>query len=182
MKWILFLSLLLNGVLIVLLIREKARPPLERIIIETVQLRPKELPAETSKTPEKEILAPEAPNKSPSPGPEVMRSMREKKDNTRKDFLMGELGFSEEDLAQMARLKELHQLEIEKVMRSDKSQDGQFSLSSRKKLINLEQRYLENVRKFLGPSRWERYERFRAEFNQRGSEESENVPFVFMEP
>ena len=187
MKWILILSLFLNGILIVLLIQEKGRPPLERIIIESAPppsshqapLAPQGVALENSQfdTPKRKQVKSEN-----SPDPKAVRAMMDKKESARKDFFQRELGFSEEDLAQLDGFKEAFQLEVEQVMKSHKSADGNLSLASKKKLLDLEHRYLETSKRFLGTARWDRYERFRAEYNQRGAEESENVPFVFMEP
>ena len=188
MKLILALSLIGNVVLGYFLLSAKEEAPrLERVIIETHAegRSEKTTPRETKKVPGFNLEKEE--QKTSAPLPEIphfeaveFQDAGEKMETDRNEFFIQQLGMSEEKIAEHQRLREEFHRKSSEFWAKKPMQEPSFD--ERRKMIDLEEEYHQSLEKLHGSKNWERYQKFRENYNQKGFKEQteENRPFIFM--
>lgn len=184
MKWLLALSLILNGVMAFLLLRPTPAP-VERLIIEThgpvapkvYETRAHEVAPMPQKSEEKKA---EKPSQTASLIDEkTFDELSEKVESDRTEFLTQELGLSLETIEKGQSLKAQYQRAMGKFF--EKSEEPSFD--ERRKMIALEEKLHNDLRDLFGPKKWERYQRYRDKYNKashRRTSDNENMPLMYM--
>ncbi len=184
MKFLLAASLLSNVALAILLLRPAASPGRERLIIETHNEPRSLVPAVPS--PEKLVSSPDpvaqrsAP-RDPGPAvPEEFQEAAEKMEADREEFLSEELGVSEEKLQAHQRLREEFFREMGQLWQ--KAPMRELSFAERRQMIDKEEAFHQRLEALHGKKNWQRYQKFREAFNQKGYRKQleDNGPFIFM--
>jgi hypothetical protein len=197
MKWLLGVSFILNLILGFKIYNHVPEAPQERLIIEShselqnrVHPRPhKECSpkvivkkcqdhlsksAESSENEEKSESVPE-----PFPEPEEWILAEEKLETKRVRFFEEELQMSPIQVEQYRDLKGKFESQLRSVSEPDVAEE---SFETQRSRIDIEENYHEKVKKLFGRERWERYQQFRKQHNQRRFNlgNQENDPFIFM--
>lgn len=187
MKVLFGLSLVINFVLgYFLVIRKPEKEIIERVIIEThaqkVQEKNKEkLPPQVNGVPKKEEAATTENEFIVSDfGPSEFQDAGEKMEVDRTEFFTDKLGMSEEKIAEHNRLRMEFFQESAKMWPSKPMREPTFA--ERRKLIDLEEEFHKKLEKLHGKKNWERYQKYREEYNEKGFklQNEENRPFIFM--
>jgi hypothetical protein len=164
MKWILILSVILNGVLGFLLTQKKE--VVREEVVEKVIVKKSD-----PQIVEKKVIVQvpgEAPEAVPAPKEFDERDMEDSvvdvvKD--KEDFLVGKLGLSEKELKQIESAKQRYYESYQKVLPPD--QPGILSLEKRKALIQLEEQRDSEFARALGPRKWKEWQTFRDSYNEK---------------
>ena len=192
MKIVLAISLILNVVLgIFLTKKEEQKPVLERLIIETHE-KPKEVklnetrghvvqdvnpaPKTKEKKKEEEIKAPEFYSFEN----DDFQDAGEKMEAERVEFLTTKLGLPEEKVAKHKELREQYFKDTTKFW--NKSPMGEMSFKDKRRLVDLEEKLYQDLEKLYGKKNWDKYQKYREDYNQRGfkNQQEQNQPFLFM--
>lgn len=187
MKLFLGLSLLINLILgYFLVMRKPEKEIVERVIIETHAQKQDKAP----KTPppvktEKKAATESTKNTEPEPaflgfGPSEFQDAGEKMEVDRTEFFVHKLGMSEEKIAEHNRLRMEFFQETSKMWPKKAMREPTFE--ERRKLIDLEEDFHKKLEKLHGKKNWERYQKYREDYNEKGFklQNEENRPFIFM--
>lgn len=189
MKIFLGLSLAINMILgYLLLTRKPEREVIERVIIETHADRDKKINSEPLpnpiKTKDPKSLS-EKPTEEKLPeyqtfGPSEFQDAAEKMEFERTDFLTHKLGLSEEQMAQHRQLREEFYQSTAALWPKKPMQEPSFD--ERRKMIDVEENFHKQLEKLHGKKNWERYQKYRESYNEKGFklQTEENRPFTFM--
>lgn len=190
MKIFLGLSLALNMILGYLLLTKKPeKEVIERLIIETHANREKKVsPEPLSSSPIKTTGTKAVSDKPaeeklpdyPTFGPSEFQDAAEKMEFERTDFLTHKLGVSEEQIAQHRQLREEFYQKTADLWPKKPMQEPSFE--ERRKMIDLEENFHKQLEKLHGKKNWERYQKYRESYNEKGFklQTEENRPFTFM--
>lgn len=164
MKWVLLVSLLLNGFLGWKL--SQKNEIVREEIVEKVIVK-KSAPEII----EKKIIV-EAPGKAPEAvaAPKEfdeteMEDMVVDVHKDREDFLVGKLGFTESEFKKIESVKQDFYERYQRILPSD--QIGALSLEQRKAILQLEEERDAEFARALGPQKWREWETFRDSYNQK---------------
>lgn len=189
MKIALGLSLLLNLVLVVLIMRQDSRPKLERIVIEKYaeekpsSLEPQSLAATVKPNKKKkkvdaeghEIFDPQDFTQ------EEFSELAQAPDIARKEYMTIELNIPDEKLQKHEELRLEYFTATSKFHTQDPT--GELSLADRKMMLQLEETYQEKVRKLYGAANWEKFDKYRRKYNAdviKRSRSDGTPPFLMM--
>lgn len=163
MKWVLAVSVLLNGILAwkVLQKKEVVREEIvEKVVVKNA------LPQVI----EKKVIV-EVPEKtSETPRPlefdevEVEDTITDT-NKVREDFLVGKLGFSDREFKAIESVKQRYMDRYQKLLPADQS--GPLTLSQRKALLQLEEEREAEYARTVGPQKWREWESFRDNYNKK---------------
>jgi len=166
MKWMLVLSLILNGILGWNLLQKKE--VVREEIIEKVVVR-KSAPEII----EKKVIV-KVPGEAPvaaAPSVPVEFDEIEVEDTisdvnkTREDFLVGKLNFSEKDFQAIEAIKRNYMDRYQKLL--PPHEEGPLSLAQRKALLELEEERDRDFARAVGPGKWKEWETFRDSYNRK---------------
>jgi hypothetical protein len=164
MKWVLLLSLILNGVLAWRLSQKKE--VVREEIVEKIIVK-KSAPEVI----EKKVIV-EVPKKSPEETASVPRDFDEVAvtdtvedvNKTREDFLVGKLGLTEREFKAIEEVKKNYMERYQKIVSPDQPM---LTLEQRKALIQLEEERNAEFARAMGPDRWRQFENFRNDYNKK---------------
>lgn len=187
MKIILIVSLILNVVLGIFLVGKKNSPVMERTIIETHaeprQVKHRETRAHVVSpiTTEKEKSDPEntLPDMLDADQVEV-QDAGERMENERVEFLHNELQIPEATLREHQKLRNQFFQATGELWKN--SGTGELSFEQKRELIDMEEKLHQDLEKLYGKKNWERYQKYRDDYNRRGfkKQSEDNHPFIFM--
>ncbi len=165
MKWILLLSLVVNGVLGFQLLQKKEvvrEEIVEKVVIKEVA--PKIVEKKVSvEEPKKEVSA--EPPKMVEYDETDFNDVYEEMNEEREDFLRGQLGLSEKDFQAIENVKTKYYKKFNEVIPPDYR--GVITTDHRKKLIQLEEERDAEFARVIGTKKWESFTRFRDEYNRK---------------
>lgn len=195
MKIILSISIILNIILGYKIISGKPETPVkERLIIETHAEPRKEVvkPVETRG----KVVSPVPPKKEQEEEKKEKKDMEpaefigfdsyelqdsgERMETRRTDFMINELGMTEEKIQQHKELRNDFFKETSKFY--DKNPMGELSFEERRQLIDMEEMFHKRLEKLHGKDNWKRYQKFREDYNSKGYKKQmeDGQPFIFM--
>ena len=187
MKKLLLASIILNLILgYFLVFSRKETKVVERLIIETHADKKEELRQDEVKGAEleKKIKKPRSEADPEMPpfmnDPEEFQHAGEKMEEKRKEFLIEKLGMSEEKIAKHNRLRdEFYQ---QSAQFWQKNPMRELTFKERRELIDLEEGFYKKLEKLHGKENWQRYQKFRENYNDKGQKQQieEGEPFIFM--
>jgi hypothetical protein len=185
MKYFLILSLLINVVLtFILLTSEPQKEVRERLIIETHAKGPREevktIEKKSSTSLKKKKTDSPEMVMGPGPDPQEVQEAAEEMEEARMTFFTETLGVREEEIAEHNRLRHEFFKKTSQFWQNNPTLEPSFE--ERKKLIKMEEDFHAQLEKLYGKSRWEKYQKFRNNYNQKGYKKQmeENQPFIFM--
>lgn len=189
MKVLLGVSLLINIILGYFLLTKKPQVEIvERKIIETHAAPQNEVsrvetrghtvsPVEDEKKPKRKVEAlPDFAVHDQS----FFQDAGEKMESDRMEFLQEKLGLSEDKIAEHNRIRDEYFKKTAEFWQKNPMREPTFE--ERRKMIEMEEDFYSQLEKLHGKKNWERYQKFRENYNQRGykKQTEENVPFIFM--
>jgi hypothetical protein len=188
MKFVLGLSLIVNFVLgYALLTRKPEREVVERVIIET---HGTEKPADVQMIDTRNVVQPDISKKKvkknrdgidfiPMDSSE-MQEVGEKMEAERMEFMTTELGMNEEKIAKHNKIRD--EFFRKTSLFWQKNPMRELSFKERREMIQMEEELHTKLEKLHGKKNWEKYEKFREKYNQKGfkKQTEENQPFLFM--
>lgn len=164
MKWILLLSVILNGALTWQLLQKKEivrEEIVEKVVVKNAQ--PEII--------EKKVIV-EVPGKVKDSAPSPVEFDDVEVEDTisdvnkvREDFLVGKLGFSEKEFKAIESVKQRYMDRYQKSVPAD--QTGPLTLSQRKALLQLEEEREAEYARTVGPQKWKKWETFRDNYNKK---------------
>lgn len=184
MKVALGISILLNLVLAFFVMKEPKVIETERLIIEShTQPRVEEVSTKAA---------------APAPMPEVKEKKKkdavemvgldnhefqeagEKMETDRAEFMTETLGMSEEKIAKHNKLREEFFKQTAQFWQKNPMRE--LSFKERRQLIEMEENFYANLEKLHGKKNWEKYQKFREEYNSKGYKKQmeDGQPFLFM--
>jgi hypothetical protein len=186
MKALLGLSLLANFVLAYfLLIKKPEKEIVERVIVEThAQNQNNPQPIETRGHTVSDI---KQPKKSVEALPDFavhdqteFQDAGEKMENDREEFLQDKLGMTEDKIAEHNKIRDEYFKKTAEFWKKNPMRELNFE--ERRKMIEMEEDLYVKLEKLHGKKNWERYKKFRENYNERGykKQAEENQPFIFM--
>lgn len=164
MKWILFLSLLVNAVLGWRLSRKQE--VVREEVVEKVVLKRAE-----PQVIEKKVIVKvpgEVPESAPAPKEYDEKEVEDilvDVDKAREDFLRGNLGFSEQDFKKLESVKQRFYDRYHKLFPMDRP--GPLTLKERRAILDLEEERDAEYARAIGPEKWKEWETFRDSYNQK---------------
>ena len=171
MKIVLGVSLILNLVLGIWLLNQESRPPIERVVVEK-HAEEKLPPVEELKTLEP-LKSKKKTKKTTALGfeqfdpsdftPDEFGEMALAPDAARKEFMTSDLNIPEEKLLKHEELRMEYFASTSKF--TGQAPTGELSLKDRKEMLRLEEIYETKVRKLYGNENWERFEKYRQNYN-----------------
>lgn len=191
-KIILTLSLVANIALSYVLFTKSEGPELERIVIETPAERSGNLESSVSMTAAAPVVKVESTSKEENkksavsasfqdmPAESEIREASEKMETDRFEFMTNELGMTEEKVLQHNKIRENFFKKTSSFW--EKNPMRELSFKERRKLIELEEEFHNNLMKLHGKKNWEKYQKYRERYNERSfkSQMEDNRPSVFM--
>jgi len=188
MKYFLILSLLINVVLSYLLLtRGPEKEVRERLVIETHAEGPKveiKTLEEKPTKPKKVIKEKNSEGREfivgQGPDPQEVQEAAEAMEEERMTFFNEVLGVKEEEIAEHNRLRQDFFKKTADFWQKNPTLEPSFE--ERRKLIKMEEEYHSQLEKLYGKGRWEKYQKFRNDYNQKGYKKQmeDNQPFIFM--
>lgn len=179
MKIILGVSLLLNIVLAFFVMGKKTETKVverERLIIET------------HAAPAAPAAKPEVTEKKKDPAPaefvplesHEFQSAGEQMESDRVEFLTEKLGMSEDKIAEHNKIRDEFFKESTKFWQKNPMRE--LSFKERRQMLEMEEKVHARLEKLHGKKNWERYQKYREEYNLKGfkKQAEENQPFIFM--
>ncbi len=164
MKWILLVSVLLNGILGWKLLQQKE--VVREEIVERVIIKKSE-----PQIIEKKVIV-QVPGQAPEPiaAPKEFdeRDMEDSVENVvkaKEDFLVGKLGLSDTEFKKIESIKQRFYERYEKVLPA--KQLGSLTLVQRKAMLQLEEERDAEYARTLGPQKWKEWETYRESYNQK---------------
>lgn len=191
MKILLTLSVILNLILgYFLLVRkpEKEIIERERLIIEThgnqgqVQVEKTEPMTPTPPKNPSESKKKNSPPEISSPDQYEFQDAGEKMESDRTDFFSQNLGMNDEKIAEHKKIRD--EFFKQTALFWKKNPMKELSLNERRKMLDLEEEFLKKLEKLHGKANWEKYQKFREDYNGRGYKRQmeEGQSFMFMSP
>lgn len=192
MKLLFGLSVACNVFLGYSLMTKKNHQPevVERLIIETHADKPKKnkidiketrsvLPKEIKTVKESDDKKSDSPKFVAMESPELQEAA-EKMESERLEFLTTTIGLSEEKIAQHNKLRDEFYKETSSFW--GKNSMRELTFKERRQMLELEEKLHKDLEKLHGKKNWERFQKFREAYNQKGFEQQteENRPFIFM--
>lgn len=164
MKWILLVSVILNGVLFWKVLEKKEVVREEVVEVEKVIVK-KAAPEII----EKKVIV-EVPGEKQIAAPVEFDEVAVEDtvadvNKVREDFLVGKLGFSEKEFKAIESVKQRYMDRYQKIIPQDQS--GPLSLAQRKELLRLEEEREAEYARSVGPSKWKEWETFRDNYNRK---------------
>lgn len=186
MKIVLAISLILNVVLGIFLVGKKNTPVMERTIIETHgeprQVKMRETRAHlVSPVDEKEKKESQETLPEPMDIDQVeVQDAGERMENERAEFLHNELQIPEATLKEHQKLRNQYFQASGELWKA--SSTGELSFDQKRELIDMEEKLHQDLEKLYGKKNWERYQKYRENYNKRGlkKQSEDNHPFIFM--
>lgn len=187
MKVLLGVSLLVNIVLgFILLTRRPEKEIIERTIIETHNQRPAQFSMEETRGHTvADVKAPEKKKVEALPDFAVhdqseFQDAGEKMEADRTEFLQDQLGMSEEKIAEHNRIRDEYFQKTAEFWKKNPMRE--LSFEERRQMIKLEEDLYGKLEKLHGKKNWDRYQKFRENYNARGykRQTEDNQPFIFM--
>lgn len=188
-KIILTISLVTNFTLAYFLVSKKDEPKLERIVIETPAEKPVSVETTVSTTASAPKVMPEvkeekrpmlSANYHDMPAESEIREASEKMETDRQEFMMNELGMTEDKIAQHNKIRENFFKKTSSFWKKNPMRELTFK--ERRKLIEFEEEFHNNLIKLHGEKNWAKYQKFREKYNEKSfkSQMEDNRPTVFM--
>lgn len=187
-KIFLALSLVTNFVLgYFLLTKKNEKEIVERVIVETHQghkvsepsLSPSKPATEKNLAPKVEKVAIE-PSEIYGIEQEEVQEAGEKMESDRLDFFTSKLGMSEDKISQHNKLRD--DFFKKTSLFWQKNPLRELSFDERRQMLLMEEDFYAKLEKLHGKKNWERYQKFRENYNQKGYKKQldEGTPFIFM--
>lgn len=186
MKITLGLSLLLNLVLSYFVINQKTEEKvIERVIIETHGEVPKN--TQVPKKPSEPILNNVTDKKKEIDRPDFFplethefQDAGEKMESDRIEFLTEKLGLSENKLVEHNKLRDDFYKKTANFWKKNPMRE--LSFKERREMLSIEEELHLKLEKLHGKKNWERYQKYREEYNLLGfkRQTEDNQPFIFM--
>jgi hypothetical protein len=153
----------------------------ERLIIEThadasaAQVTSSQTPAPKSEVKEKASAAEFVPLES-----HEFQNAGEQMEADRVDFLTEKLGMTEEKMAEHNKIRDEFFKETTKFWQKNPMRE--LSFNERRQMIELEEKVHARLEKLHGKKNWERYQKYREDYNMKGfkKQSEDNQPFIFM--
>lgn len=164
MKWLLLLSLLINGVLTYQLLQEN-EVVREEVVEKIVVKRAEPVVVEKKVI----VKVPGETNPEPTPAPREFddKDMEDVVVNVtkdREDFLVGKLGFSDKQFKDVENVKQRF---FEKYQKLIPQNMGYLTTKQRKAIIELEEERDAEYARALGDKKWKEWESFRDSYNKK---------------
>lgn len=189
MKIILSLSIVLNIALAAVLFLQENQVRYEKVIVEThgdsnkihadevkTSFASMKREKPSSEAPAEEVIGPQ-----PIPvGEEEMAETHQKMEGERTEFMTQDLGLSPDVVFEYQRLRNEYFEKTSRLWQGDPF--GEISFESRRNMLVLEEKLHKDLAGLLGKKNWDRYQKFRENYNRHGFEKQveENQPFLFM--
>ena len=189
MKTLLTLSLCTNFVLGYFLFSKKTEKEIvERVIIEThkdhgahevPQIKSPTIANENQVSPKIEKVANE-PSEIFGIEQEEVQEAGDKMETDRADFFTNKLGMSEDKISEHNRLRD--EFFKKSSLFWQKNPLRELTFQERRQMLEMEENFYSKLEKLHGKKNWERYQKFRENYNQKGYKKQmdEGVPFIFM--
>lgn len=185
MKALLGISILLNLVLAYFVTKEPKVIEKERLVIETHAEPRVEAVSTKAAAPAPAPAAKEEKKKKEAPefvglDNHEFQEAGEKVEADRTEFMTETLGMSEEKIAKHNKLREEFFKNTAQFWQKNPMRE--LSFKERRELIALEEKFYSNLEKLHGKKNWEKYQKFREEYNSKGYKKQmeDGVPFLFM--
>jgi uncharacterized protein YxeA len=186
MKNLLIVSFILNVVLGYLLVfQRKETKVVERLIVEThaqhklPEMTDAQKERKEDKKKSKKIQL-EGEEDHPFMDPEEFQNAGDMMEEKRKEFFTEKLGMTEDKIAEHNRLRDefYHQSSLF----WQKNPMKELSFKERRQMIDLEENFYKKLEKLHGKENWQRYQKFRETYNEKGQKRQieEGEPFIFM--
>lgn len=188
MKILLFLSLATNLLLSYLLLTKKdEKEVVERLIIEshdkikdhvTEPIKTTSVQEKKSKTNVEKVAI--EPSEIFGLEQEEVQEAGEKMESDRLDFFTNKLGMSEDKISEHNRLRD--EFFKKTSLFWQKNPLRELSFEERRQMLELEENFHSKLQKLHGKKNWERYQKYRENYNQKGYKKQmeEGIPFIFM--
>ncbi len=187
-KKFLALSLVTNFILGYFLLTKKTEKEIvERVIVETHQgpqasaltVSSSKLPNEKNNAPKVEKVAIE-PSEIYGIEQEEVQEAGEKMESDRLDFFTSKLGMSEDKISEHNKLRD--DFFKKTSLFWQKNPLRELSFDERRQMLQMEEDFYRKLEKLHGKKNWERYQKFRENYNQKGYKKQldEGTPFIFM--
>jgi len=187
-KKFLALSLVTNFILGYFLLTKKTEKEIvERVIVETHQgpqasastVSSSKLPNEKNNAPKVEKVAIE-PSEIYGIEQEEVQEAGEKMESDRLDFFTSKLGMSEDKISEHNKLRD--DFFKKTSLFWQKNPLRELSFDERRQMLLMEEDFYRKLEKLHGKKNWERYQKFRENYNQKGYKKQldEGTPFIFM--
>ncbi len=165
MKWILILSLVMNGILGWKLLQKKEivrEEVVEKVVVKKAapQIIEKKVIVEVPKSEENESR----PLHYETDEVEIEDTVQDT-NKTREDFLVGRLGFTEKEFKQIEAIKQRYMERFSKVV--PKQDEGPMSLAQRKAALQLEEEREAELARTVGEQKWKEWTKFRDDYNSK---------------
>lgn len=184
MKILLGVSLLANLVLTYIVVNKKTETEVierERVIIET-HAAPATAPSkqEAPKTVETKSKDDSAPPQFVPLESHEFQNAGEQMESDRVEFLTEKLGMTEEKIAEHNKIRDDFFKETTKFWQKNPMRE--LSFKERRQMLEMEEKVHARLEKLHGKKNWERYQKYREEYNMKGfqKQSEENQPFIFM--
>lgn len=181
---------MVNVILVVLYYQESTQPPIERIILE-------EKPAKVIR---EEVLVPvptqnKIKKRKKVEGEDlrlldgedsvIAQDYEEAVENietSKRDYLINQLGISDETLKKEGNLRSAYILQSNKVY--EKYQMGEVPIAERRRLLDLEEKLQKDVIDLYGKSNWEKFQKYQLDYNKQVIKrvKEDNAPAILMGP
>jgi hypothetical protein len=104
----------------------------------------------------------------------------EKMEADRVEFLQDKLGMTEDKIAEHNKIRDQYFKKTAEFWKKNPMRELNFE--ERRKMIEMEEDLYAKLEKLHGRKNWERYKKFRENYNERGykKQAEENQPFIFM--
>lgn len=188
MKVLLGISLLANIVLAFIAFKKKAEPQIvERVIVETHaqkqnEFRPVETRAHTvtDVQPKTKKTKVEAVPEFVVHDQSEFQDAGEKMEADRMEFLQDKLGMTDDKIAEHNKIRDEYFKKTAEFWKKNPMRELNFE--ERRKMIEMEEDLYAKLEKLHGKKNWERYKKFRENYNEKGykRQTEENQPFIFM--
>lgn len=174
------MSLILNAILVVWVIRLRQLGPIEKVIIEHQQSVKNPVP-DANKT-QVEIKKNRKKKSAKSvgfPSEREIQDVIDKVQTDRDEFLLGELRLERTQLDKMKRVKEKA---YKKMNEAYLHSQGVDSLETRRQVLEIEEKLYQELSQVIGVKNWKKFIKFRNEYNKQHLENnSSGAPIPFMD-
>lgn len=104
----------------------------------------------------------------------------EKMEADRMEFLQDKMGLSEDKIAAHNKIRDEYFQKTAEFWKKNPMRE--LSFEERRKMIEMEEALHSKLEKLHGKKNWERYQKFRDSYNQKGfkKQSEDNIPFIFM--
>lgn len=187
-KIFLALSLVANFVLgYFLLTKKNEKEIVERVIVETHPGHEVSVPSSSPiKSAAEKNLAPNVEKVAIEPTEiygieqEEVQEAGEKMESDRLEFFTSKLGMSEDKISQHNKLRD--DFFKKTSLFWQKNPLRELSFEERRQMLLMEEDFYRKLEKLHGKKNWERYQKFRENYNQKGYKKQldEGTPFIFM--